>query len=305
MASVECQLLTLLTTPRCKIQGKRDQLRRPHKIQDTPHLGRGGVIRNSVQKSLNPLDKERSFPVPCATLQSRLSLSSLEVENFRDKDNKGKGNQLPKSVDVTPEQFKKRFAGLPGEDWVGHLDALDTHRANKFQWSARSFYYGLLHTLSGDALDTTTSMEEDTEEFDMLEMLPDWFECEMAELRSMVSGRVVFAQLHPRTKCDILIMYIEDKFQSDSADSADLKFRFANQKPHERIEQWGRRLTRLRRKLEKHRGSEVRFKRFLQKWTTDTSNQLFLTDLHTALMPLDLKPPTVVDEPTFKAWYKR
>ena len=190
----------------------------------------GGRHRNSGHQALNPLEKERNFPVPCDTLQTRLSLNNLEVERFREKE-KGRSQQLPKSVDQTAEKYKSRFSGLPGEDWVGHIDSFDTHRANKFLWSARSFYYGLLHTLAGEALETATAMEEDNEEFELTEMLSDWFECEMAELRSMISGKLKYPQLHPRTKCAVLITYFEDKFQADTADSAELKFRFANQRP--------------------------------------------------------------------------
>ena len=78
----------------------------------------GGRHRTSGHQSLNPLEKERTFPDPCATLQTRLALSTLEVERFRERE-KGKSQQLPKSVDQTAEKYTARFSGLPGEDWVG------------------------------------------------------------------------------------------------------------------------------------------------------------------------------------------
>ena len=49
----------------------------------------------------------------------------------------------------------------PDEDWMGHVDALEIHRVNKFQWTARQYYYGLLQTLRAVALLTANSLEEE------------------------------------------------------------------------------------------------------------------------------------------------
>ena len=183
-----------------------------------------------------------------------------------------------KSVDRTGTAFKKTFSALPGEDWIAHVDALETHRANKFMWTARQFYYGLLHTLRAKALKTANAMEEDLEEFVLLDFIPDWFECEMRELRQMVSGKLKFAQLKPRTKVAILITYFEEQFQRDTADLAEERFKFATQMDRESIESWGRRLNWLKRRIEKH-GRHVPFKKYIAKWQTDTHMQEFTDEL--------------------------
>ena len=78
-----------------------------------------------------------------------------------------------KSVDMTPQEFKRRFSGRPGEDWIGHLDLLEIVRANKHQWTAREFYYGLMHTLSGRALATVENLEQGLECPELTAFLPD------------------------------------------------------------------------------------------------------------------------------------
>ena len=146
-------------------------------------------------------------PVPCHTLIARLSLESLRaVKNAA---------KLPnmKSVDRTALQFRKRFSGLPGEDWMAHLDMLEIHRANKYQWTARQFYYGLQHTLLGRAKESILALEEELESPVLYSTLPDWFEADMEELRAMIAKRVTFPQLEPRTKIAILIVWFQDKFQ--------------------------------------------------------------------------------------------
>ena len=47
----------------------------------------------------------------------------------------------------------------------------------------------LLQTLQGKAMKTATAMEDDTEELNLLDLLPDWFECEMKEFRQMAGFR--------------------------------------------------------------------------------------------------------------------
>ena len=85
-----------------------------------------------------------AFPVPCFTLQARLSLNSFNTRKVLEEQHSQQRVRKDemKSVDRTAEEFKRRFSGRPGEDWMGHVDALEIHRANKFQWSPRQFYYG-------------------------------------------------------------------------------------------------------------------------------------------------------------------
>ena len=136
-------------------------------------------------------------------------------------------------------QFRMRFHGRPGEDWMGHVDALEIHRANKFKWTPRQFYYGLLQTLRDVALTTANSLEEELVEINLLVYMPDWFQAEMTELRSVIAGETTYPQLQPRTKLTIMFAFFEDKFQRDSADQAMTNFRFATQFDKETIEEWG------------------------------------------------------------------
>ena len=94
---------------------------------------------------------------------------------------------------------------------MGHVDALEIHRANKFQWTARQYYYGLLQTLRAVALLTANSLEEELIEIDLLAYMPGWFQAEMNELRSVISGETTYPQLEPRTKLSILFSFFEDK----------------------------------------------------------------------------------------------
>ena len=232
----------------------------------------GGGGNGIVARKQNPMETTKGFPVPCFTLLSRLSLASQEAVEARRKP------ADMKSVDRTVYAYKKRFSALVGEDWIAHVDALETHRANKFQWTARQFYYGLLHTLVGRAERTATAMEDDIEEVNLLDSLPDWFECEMLELRQMVAGKLKFAQLKPRTKVAVLISHFEEKFQKDTADLAEERFRFALQGERETIESWGQRLNWLRRRIEKH-GRFVSFDKYLKKWKTGTLSRAFTSKL--------------------------
>ena len=125
--------------------------------------GRHGILA----RKQNPVEIDKGSPVPCDTLQARLSVASQEAAELRKKPDD------MKAVDRTSYAFKKTFSALPGEDWIAHVDALETHRANKFVWTARQFYYGLLQTLHGKALKTAHAMEEDIEELNLLDLLPD------------------------------------------------------------------------------------------------------------------------------------
>ena len=114
-----------------------------------------------------------------------------------------------------------RFSGKPGEDWIGHVDALETHRALKYSWTAKQFYYGLLHTLTDEAQKTAAAMEDDTEEMEMHRLLPDWFKPDMGEYRKMACGKVKYAELEPRSKVAIMLSYFEQLFQRDTAELAE------------------------------------------------------------------------------------
>ena len=126
--------------------------------------GRHRSSNSSARKNLT--DNDTSFPVPCTTFQARLAESSLEVEA-----NNRQSNDM-KSVDKTATEFKMRFSGRPGEDWIGHIDVLETHRAQKFRWTARQFYHALLLTLLDPAKASASALEEDLKECDMPRLLP-------------------------------------------------------------------------------------------------------------------------------------
>ena len=100
--------------------------------------GQQSIRGNSARRQiLTNVEHTSKAPVPCHTLRARLSLESLKAVKAADKVTN------MKQVDRTAIQFRKRFSGLPGEDWIAHLDAFEIHRANKHQWKARQFYYGL------------------------------------------------------------------------------------------------------------------------------------------------------------------
>ena len=152
----------------------------------SPHFRRGGQqsIRESSgrRQSLTHVEPREKAPVPCYTLRARLSLESWKTVQLTTK------AVNMKTVDRTPVQFKKRFSGLPGEDWIAHVDALEIHRANKHQWTARQFYYGLQHTLTGKARLAIQALEEELDCPTLYAILPDWFEAEMEELRAMIAN---------------------------------------------------------------------------------------------------------------------
>ena len=237
-------------------------------------------------------------PDPCRTLKARLSLASFLAHRESYKSNM-------KSVDRTATDFKRRFSGLPGEDWIGHLDMLEIMRANKHQWTAREFYYGLQHTLAGKARSTVSNLEQSLECPELTMFLPDWFECDMQELREMIAGRCGFPELEPRTKVAVLIAYFQDRFQMCSAERAIENFKYSTQASEESVEDWGIRIGRLKRALEKF-GRHVPFEVYLQKWKTGTRAAFFTAKLREATMPDDYtRDPVVFDMQSFRAWYQQ
>ena len=149
-------------------------------------------------------------PVPYYMLRSRLLLESFKAVKA------GAKTYNMKSVDRTAVQFRKRYSGLPGEDWIGHVDTLEIHRANKHQWTARQFYYGLQQTVAGKAMETMQALKEELDCPVLYSILPDWFEAEMEELRAMISNKITFPQLQSRTKVAIVIVWFQEKFQQDA-----------------------------------------------------------------------------------------
>ena len=88
--------------------------------------GQQSIRSNTARRQLLTNEgAEISAPVPCHTLKARLSLESHKAVKLMAKP----ANM--KSVDRTAGQFRKRYSGLPGEDWIAHLDSLEIHRANK------------------------------------------------------------------------------------------------------------------------------------------------------------------------------
>ena len=127
---------------------------------------RGGHRSFGLSKALRQSKWEQiaEAPDPCNTLKARLSLATHLAQTMPYRVNM-------KSVDRTPEEFKKRFSGRPGEDWIAHIDLLEIHRANKHQWTVREFYYGLQHTLADTAKDTVQHLEQGLELSDLTTFL--------------------------------------------------------------------------------------------------------------------------------------
>ena len=239
-------------------------------------VGRGGHRNFGLSRALRQTKWEQiaDAPDPCNTLKARLSLQTYLAQRMPFRINM-------KSVDRTPVEFRKRFSGRPGEDWIGHLDLLEIHRANKHQWTAREFYYGLQHTLAGKALTTVQHLEQGLECPDLTAFLPNWFECDMQELRLMVAGKISFPELEPRSKVAIIISYFQNRFQQTSAKRAMEDFQYATQAEEESIEEWGIRIGRLKRALERF-GRFVSYEEYLKKWKSGTRAAYFTAKLRQA-----------------------
>ena len=124
-------------TPTARFPRSRSQFRTQanpfHAIRQ-----RGGRQQFGLSNALRQTKWEQLLdaPDPCKTLKARLSLTSFLALRETYKSNM-------KSVDRTAIEFRRRFTGRPGEDWIGHVDMLEIMRANKHQWTAREYYYGL------------------------------------------------------------------------------------------------------------------------------------------------------------------
>ena len=236
-------------------------------------------------------------PAPCPTLRARLSKKSQEAIRSPDKVNM-------KSVDKTPVYFRQRYSGAPGESWVDHLDKLEVQMANKHLWTAREYYYALQLTLVGRARATIMALEEGTETPDLPQLLPDWFDCPMTEIRQMIKGTVTFSQLSPRTKVAILISLFHERYQRITPDRAMEDFKFATQRSDQSLEEWGVEIERLKNRVEKF-GKNITWDMYIKKWRTGTRDSYFVGRLTNAMVPTDNRSPVVIDLHTFKQWYNR
>ena len=167
---------------------RQDRARFNSEVSATPMsfgfspVGGGRQSKNArLQDSRFSMAPYIEVPDPCITLQRRLSLASCEAVK-----NDSRRKCRMKSVDETARAFPVKYFGEPGEDWIHHLDSLEIHRANKFQWSAREFYYALQHTLGGIAKETLGHLERDVETFDFRMYLPNWFQTEGIENRELM-----------------------------------------------------------------------------------------------------------------------
>ena len=77
-----------------------------------------------------------------------------------------------KSVDRTPKVFTPRYAALPSEDWIGHIDKLEIEMASKHQWTPVEFYYALRSTLLGKALAALEALEQDLDRPPIPQLIP-------------------------------------------------------------------------------------------------------------------------------------
>ena len=90
-----------------------------------------------------------------------------------------------------------------------------------------------------------------------------------------------------------------------SAERAIENFKYSTQASEESVEDWGIRIGRLKRALEKF-GRHVPFEVYLQKWKTGTRAAFFTAKLREATMPDDYtRDPVVFDMQSFRAWYQQ
>ena len=112
-----------------------------------------------------------------------------------------------KSVDRTPRNFSRRFSGLPSEDWIDHLDALELQQVSKHQWTAREFYYGMRLTLLAKAESTLQSLEMDLDRPELHTLIPEWHNAEAEDWRALVHGHKTFSMLQFGTRTAIVVVY--------------------------------------------------------------------------------------------------
>ena len=203
-------------------------------------------------------------PEPNASLVARLSLHSMRTIYTSDR----KSNM--KSVEMTPASYKARFSGDPSEDWLLHVDRLETERAKMHSWTPKEFYYALRSTLTGKALKTIRSMEDDMEITVFTDLIPKWFEPSGEDWRKLWDGNATFSTLSPRVQVAIVITYFHKHFQVRTPDEAYHAFRFSSQHPDESVEDWGKRVDRMVARLQRF-GMNINFGQLLAKFLTTTS----------------------------------
>ena len=174
-----------------------------------------------------------------------------------------------KSVEATPAVYRARFSGDPSEDWLLHVDRLETERARMHQWTPEQFYYALRSTISGKALKTLRSMEDDMEISAFTDLIPKWFEPSGGDWRKLFDGQAMYSTLAPRVQLAILITYFHRQFQVRTPDEAYNAFRFASQRMDETIEDWGKRIDRMVARVQRF-GMNINFGQLLTKWRTVT-----------------------------------
>ena len=156
-----------------------------------PSLGRtptntSRVSRQTTTASLVP-ESSGHPPQPNASLVARLSLASARSVLSPEK------NSNTKSVERVRTNFRARFSGDNTEDWLQHVDRLETELARFYSWTPREFYFGLRATLTGKALATLRSMEEDMELSSFADLIPVWFEPTGEDWRKIYDGTAVFS----------------------------------------------------------------------------------------------------------------
>ena len=223
-----------------------------------------------------------SFPAPKpnASLVARLSAGSAKAILNRDKPSN------MKSVEATPKKFTSRFSGSLSEDWLGHVDLLETERARMHSWTPEEFYYGLRTTLTGKALETLRALEEDMEVHSFRDLIPSWFEPEGGEWRKICNDAASFSTLSARTQIAIMLEYFHRRFQVRSPDQAYTAFKMSAQRSDESLEDWGKRLDRAVAKVQRF-GRDITFGELLKKYRTGTKTVNFCEDLQDAILSRD------------------
>ena len=152
-----------------------------------PSLGRSPkVSRRSGNNGSSNGTTNLQFtpPQPNASLVARLSLNSARTVQQLGK--------LPnmKSAEATPTMFKARFSGEPSEDWLLHVDRLETERARMHKWTPSQFYFALRSTITGKALRTLRAMEDDMEINAFTDLIPEWFEPSGEDWRKLFDDKI-------------------------------------------------------------------------------------------------------------------
>ena len=135
-----------------------------------------------------------------------MAISAVQIERPADK------KVDMKSVDRTPEKFKRTFSGAAHEDWIDHINTLELTCAKKNAWTAKQFYYALQLTVTGPALKAWDALDRDEHLPDLGELLSDWFECEPAEYKALIEKQIVFSQLSERSQLAVIIVYFFHRF---------------------------------------------------------------------------------------------